>query len=170
MTVQMPDLDAVVRRLESVERQNRRIKGVGLIALGLVGAVFLMGQAQQKDRVVEAEQFIVRDARGQKRALLGLDHPSSPGHSPVRIGLYNENQSSAVMYLSDGFAGLAITAGGAEGKSNRAIQLFANPKEGTGVKVGTSVTTTAAQLSVGPRGKASFVLKDETNKVLFKAP
>ena len=170
MTIQTPDLRAVVERLETVERQNRRMKRAGLIAIGLVGALFVMGQAEPKNRVVEAEQFIVRDSRGQKRALLGLDHPTSPGHSPVRIGLYNEDQSSAVMYLSDGFAGLSVTAGGAEGTAKRAIQLFANPKEGTGLKAGTSVTTTAAELIVDAGGGTSFVLKDKTGKVVFKAP
>jgi len=170
MTKQTPDLEAVLERLENVERQNRRMKRVGLVTLVLLAAGFLVGQAQPKSQVVEAEQFIVRDARGQKRALLGLDHPTSPGHSPVRIGLYNENQSSAVMYLSDGFAGLTVTAEGAAGAEKRAIQLFANPKEGTGLKVGASITTEAARLGADADGGASLVLKDKSGKVLFKAP
>ena len=91
MTIQTPDLTAVVERLETVERQNRRMKRVGLIAIGLVGAVFVMGQAEPKSRVVEAEQFIVRDSRGQKRALLGLEpsdltRPQPRSHRPVQRG------------------------------------------------------------------------------------
>jgi len=170
MTTQTPDLQAVAERLATVERQNRWMKTAGLVTIVLAAAAFVMARAEPTSRVVEAEQFIVRDSRGQKRALLGLDHPTSPGHSPVRVGLYNEDQSSAVMYLSDGFAGLSVTAGGAEGTARRAIQMFANPKEGTGLKVGTSVTTAAAELIVDAGGESGFVLKDKTGKIVFKSP
>ena len=75
------------------------------------------------------------------------------------------------MYLSNGFAGLSITAGGGEkGKPPRAVQLYANPQEGTGMKVGRTLTKTAAQIKVDRSGKGAFTLKDDAGKVVFKAP
>jgi hypothetical protein len=171
MDTEKPDLYALQDRIEVLERQNGRMKRAGIAALALMVAVSTLGQAApKKNRVVEAEQFIVRDAKGRQRALLGLDHPESVDHSPVRIGLYNEAKSSAVMYLSNGFAGISITAGGEKGKPPRAIQLYANPQEGTGMKVGRTLVKTAAQINVDQAGTAAFTLKDDAGKVVFKAP
>jgi hypothetical protein len=176
MTSDALDLRHIVERLEIVERQNRLLKRIGLTALGLVAGVVLMGQAQperppeKKSTVIEAEQFIVRDANGQTRGLFGLDHPTSPGHSPVRIALYNEGSSSAVMYLSDGFGGVTVTSGGEKEGERRAVQLFANPQEGTGLKAGKTVSKTGALLKVDQRGAVALTLKDDSGKVVFNTP
>jgi hypothetical protein len=176
MTSDAPDLQHILERLEVVERQNRRLKRIGLVAFGLAAGVVLTGQAQpekppeKKSTVVEAEQFIVRDANGQTRGLFGLDHPTSPGHSPVRIGLYNEGSSSAVMYLSDGFGGVTVTSGGEKESERRAVQLFANPQEGTGLKAGKTVSKTGALLKVDQHGAVALTLKDDSGKVVFNTP
>jgi hypothetical protein len=56
-----------------LERQNRWLKSVALLALSALLAVVCMGQ-MAKPRTIEAEQFILRDAAGAKRAELGSDY------------------------------------------------------------------------------------------------
>lgn len=65
-------IGGTLRRLERLERENRRLKVVvGSILLGLA-AVGLVGQAGAKSggMVVEAEQFLLRDSSGVLRAAL----------------------------------------------------------------------------------------------------
>jgi hypothetical protein len=72
MTAQTPDMQAVLERLEKLERQNRRLKRVGLLVLVAVSAVVLMGQAAPKNHTVEAEEFVVKDSSGKRRASFGM--------------------------------------------------------------------------------------------------
>jgi len=64
-------------KVESLERQNRMIKRIGLFLLVIAGSVFLMGQVTRANRTVEGTRFILNNAKGKKRAELGvrLDGP-----------------------------------------------------------------------------------------------
>ncbi len=74
-----PTDETLAQRLEQLERENRWMKRIGsLMLVGLVVLV-LMGQAQcnltktgtsQSSKIVEAQEFIVRDANGKPRAKL----------------------------------------------------------------------------------------------------
>jgi len=170
------DVEAVERRLAALERQQRRMHRAGIVGLGILAAALLMGQTPppaapppSTGRVVEAEKFVIRDARGQERAVLGLDHPVSPEHSPLRLGLYNGDRSSAILYLSDGFAGLSITTGG-ESDKKQSVQLFANPREGGGFKVATGQRQESVRIGVDGEGKSGLSLTDKSGAVVFKAP
>lgn len=72
MTGQPSEMQAILDRLEKVEKQNRRLKRVGFAVLVLVTAVLAMSQARP-NRVVEAEQFILKDANGKTRGELAID-------------------------------------------------------------------------------------------------
>ncbi len=174
MATAVPEDGEIERRLGELERDLRRARRAGAAAvLVLGGALGYVGFGARgvSKTVVEAQQFIVRDAQGRERAMLGLDHPSSPQHSPVRLGLYNEaSNSSAVLYLSDGFAGLSV-ASGVEPPVRRAVQLFANPREGGGLKVTTAGRSPAIELSsAAGEGLPRFVLGTDDGRVLFEAP
>jgi hypothetical protein len=59
------------RRLQSVEKQNRRLKQLGAVLL-VFGTLFIvMGQAPSK-KTVEANEFILRDESGNVRARLAM--------------------------------------------------------------------------------------------------
>ena len=170
-TDETPDLQNLALRVKRLERQNRAMRRVITVVLALAVAGLLMAQSRPASRIIEAEKFVVRDATGQERAVLGLDHPSSPAHSPLRLGLYNPAaKSSAVLYLSNGFAGLTISSGGTTAAAKRSVQLFSNPKEGGGVKVISGTGQAAVHLSVPPGGKGGLTLKDGSGAVAFEAP
>ena len=65
------DLPDLAQRVEKLEKANRRLKLAGVLAMALVGCLLLLGAASPK-RTVEAEEFILRDANGEVRALLGM--------------------------------------------------------------------------------------------------
>ncbi len=49
-----PTMETLVRRLDRVERENRRLKRAGIVALGVIAAVVLIGQAISS-KVAEAQ-------------------------------------------------------------------------------------------------------------------
>lgn len=72
-----PELQAVVERLEKVEKENRILKRFCLAILLMLGAAVVMGQARPV-RIVEAESFVLKDSAGQVRARLAVDAPGKP--------------------------------------------------------------------------------------------
>jgi hypothetical protein len=84
------DLEHRVARLE---RENRRLRLAGLLALMLMGVLFVMGQARPVERI-EAENFVVRDRRGVALASFGAAYPV--GSDVGTPGLWH------YIYLPDG--------------------------------------------------------------------
>ncbi len=68
-----PELNAIQARLDALERQNRLLKWRGLALLA--GATVLVLASCQAGRghrrIVEAEQFVVKDAKGRLRGWFG---------------------------------------------------------------------------------------------------
>jgi len=75
------DMESLGKRLSRLERENRWLKRIGGITLLGVAAVVLMGQAAPRKvtKVIEAEEFILRDGTGKVRARLGSAADGSPG-------------------------------------------------------------------------------------------
>jgi hypothetical protein len=70
MPTETPDMQAIVERLAKVEKQNRRLRGAGLLVVGLACSIVLMGQSAPTSRTLEAQAFILTDAQGRTRASL----------------------------------------------------------------------------------------------------
>jgi hypothetical protein len=113
-------IEALWSRLESLERQNRRIKRIGTLLLVLAGSVFLMGQATKAVKPVEATRFILKNAKGKKRAELGirLDGPelaffNDKEQALLSIGLLEEGPE-LLLLSSEGkkLASLSLTVTG----------------------------------------------------------
>jgi hypothetical protein len=106
-----PTIETLARRLDRVERENRRLKRSGVVALAVIAAIVLMGQAASKlappgkpGKVVGAEQFIVHDARGGVRATLGTLPDGT-----VRLVLYDRgNPGETRVILSAGPEGSPV--------------------------------------------------------------
>ena len=80
--------DTLTRRIERLERENRRFKRAGAtIAIGIV-AVLLMGQAPAKSCTLEAEKLVLKDRSGKIRAVLG----EGGEESELGLHLYDKKQ------------------------------------------------------------------------------
>src|SRR5712691_2469647 len=161
------DLGAVLERLERIEKENRKLKRAGAGVLVLLGAVFLMGQsyvqharAEDADddsagaRRVEAQSFVVRDAKGNIRAFfgmrpdgtMGLDLSDASGALHASLGLSDDGAPS--LDLGDGALRNRISLSLA---SDGAPQLLMRDEEGE----------VRAQLALGARGVPDLSLSDE---------
>ncbi len=103
MIKQTIELQAVVDRLERVERENCRLKRIGLVLLLIPTALLVMGQARQP-RTVEAEQFVLRDPQARQRATLEM----WAGSAALRL-FDNDGRMRAMLGVtSKGDAGLSL--------------------------------------------------------------
>ncbi len=102
--------DDILRRLERLERDNRRWKrGALALAAGLLGAL-VVGFAGPRDveDVVEAKRFVLRGDDGKEYATLALDQQGNPNL------LLRREKASAILTLS----GPALHMRGDDGKSS----------------------------------------------------
>lgn len=96
------DTDTLARRIERLERANRRLKGIGAAVLFAASTVVLMGQAPTEEDLVdstEAEEFVLTNADGEVRARLGSD-PHAAGEFSGLI-LYDGSGRRRVRIGSD---------------------------------------------------------------------
>jgi hypothetical protein len=134
--------DPVMARLDRLERESRRWRRVALGSWLAIAALLLLGQSQPQaprpaspGRLVEAERFVLRDARGRTGATLGWEADSTP-----RLVLHDPAGQPRTL--------LTVGAGGASGLS----LLEADGK------------TVRAALIVGPDGAPGFALFDPAGK------
>jgi hypothetical protein len=163
-----PSSDATELRLARLERDSRRLRwAVGAALFGATCAL-IAGVRRPPVDTLEASRFVIRDELGRERALLGFDHPSSPRHSPLRLGLYNpDDGSSLIVWLSGAFAGVTATSRAADGAPLRA-ETFANPHEGSGFRL-TGAAKRAPAALLARDGTGRLVLQDEAGRTTFQA-
>ena len=58
-------------RLEKLERENRRMKKTGIVGIVFASVLFISGQAKT-NKVVEANEFVLKDGNGKARARLSM--------------------------------------------------------------------------------------------------
>jgi hypothetical protein len=151
----------VMARLERLERQNRRMRHIGLGVLVLAGGVLLTaGRLPPGAKSIEAEEIIVRDKQGNRVAIL---HVTDDG---PRLVLFDENEKPRVILKLDK-EGPSLCFGDGNGKIR--VNLSAD-KEGSAIgladdngrpRVGFYWVKTD-----GPR----ILLQDERGKPLFILP
>jgi hypothetical protein len=103
----------LTKRVENVERENRRWRRGGGFAL-IAGLVVVIGGAQRANdpKVVEAEQFIVRDKDGKERVRLGL----ATGEASALFLRGKDGHNRVILQASDqdDCGGLYLFGSGAE--------------------------------------------------------
>ena len=89
-----PNITSLSQRLETLEKQNRRLRVSAALALVLVTCLILMGQSGQGVQTLKAQKFIVVDAAGKVKAFLGTDADGDPelvlndANEKKRVALY----------------------------------------------------------------------------------
>jgi len=79
-------------RFEKLERENRRMKKAGIVAIVFASVFFISGQAKT-DKVVEANEFRLVDSAGKVRARLSMN-TAGPDLS------FYDDHGTAVAYIS----------------------------------------------------------------------
>ncbi len=72
MTSEIREQASLSRRLENLERENRRLKVVGSATLLSVAGVLFLGAVAASPKSLEAERIVVRDAQGKARMVLAV--------------------------------------------------------------------------------------------------
>jgi hypothetical protein len=112
-----PEID-LVRRVETLERQNRILRTSGLAVVGLAG-VALLASAATVCREVTAERFLVKDTSNRTRAVLTA---YETGGTP-KLSLLDERGKEALSFGvgDDGLAFLELPS--SDGPVRRSILL-----------------------------------------------
>ena len=100
-------------RLAKLERENRRMKKIGIVSIVFASVLFISGQATT-NKVVEANEFVLKDGNGKARARLAMvavsdttlmqkDIPNlsfydAEGHPRIFIAAF---QNESRIYLND---------------------------------------------------------------------
>ncbi len=121
----------LLRRVERLERDNRRLRRLGSLGLFAAGVVFVTAQGGGPEPVLRAETvvatkaFLLTDAKGQPRASIGLlqDQPSLTlygGTTPtprVQLGAWNDG-STLMLFDSEGKERAMLVVAGEMGSLN----------------------------------------------------
>src|SRR5260370_3366732 len=101
-------LETLTRRLERLEGENRWLKCLTLMLLLGIAAAGLMGQTapHRPLRALEAEEFLLRDNRGQVRASLGTTQ--NPSAAVLQIHHENGNPPMRLIVSGDGTSSLEV--------------------------------------------------------------
>jgi len=116
-----PDLSEITRRLESLERQNHRLKAVVTAAVLAIVCGSLMAATGMADRTIDVRRLSLRDANGRERCRLEVNDKGEVVQSFIdsngtdriafrvddednaTIGLYHKPEDvRALMFLSKG--------------------------------------------------------------------
>ena len=158
-----PTMETLAQRLDRVEVENRRLKRAGVGALAVIAAVVLMGQATppKAPKVVEADEFLLRDAKGNVRAMLGFR-----GGAPL-LSFYDEEQTLRIGlgFTTDGLPTVTILS--KSGNIRSSLTVLAN--DTTALHLYDRTEKAHAVLAVEADGTPSFSLfgKDKEGTVIL---
>jgi hypothetical protein len=74
MGPQPPSLEDIQDKLLKLEKQNRRFKQLGVLALVVPALMLVMGEATSK-KTIEANEFVLKDSGNNVRARLSIHQP-----------------------------------------------------------------------------------------------
>ena len=105
-------LDTMRNRLDRLERESRRLKRVTLVVGLGAAAALVMGQTapHRSIRTLDAEEFVLRDSRGQIRASLGTTQ--GPTATILQIQGDNGKPRTRITVSGDGTSSLEFMDSG----------------------------------------------------------
>jgi hypothetical protein len=189
----IPDLH---QRLLKLERQNLRLKRIGAAALVVAVSLLVMGQASQKRKTVEADEFIVRDDNGNVRVRLSMNENfpnpemlflDEKGRVMLELvgGMGRKGPFGGAVLINDGQGrgrgtfqahdnGALLSLSDVKGYLKAALEpgrLDVSDSDGFEATVGTQGgLVTPGTGETHKTSAASLLLFDKNKKVIWKAP
>lgn len=123
MTSQERTIEGVLERLARLERQNDRLKRIGAAVLVGAAALLLMAQKSQT-KVVEANEFVLRDNSGRVRASLSVDSLLGDALSSAQLVLFDIKGRRRVVLASGSVlpdSGTALLLADSQGRTRLRI-------------------------------------------------
>jgi hypothetical protein len=155
----------ILLRLAEVERDNRRLRRMGLYILVGVGALlglaaaFVVVAARHGmpgfvPQLAEAHRFVVRDDEGRVRAALGM---SKEGSSQLVLQDEGGRDRLRMSVLPDGGAGVALVD--SAGRSRMVLGLL--PDQSASVVLADGGGKTRTVLGLSPNGASTILFADK---------
>lgn len=191
MTCATTELLQIKKRLSALEAQNSRLRWSGLSLLLVFLAIVLMGQAAPSPKVIEAQRFVLTDAKGNVRAWWGLFGKGSEfilgdTNKEPKMTLKVTDEASDLHFYGGENSGMnlgvdlghpAISMAGTHGDGRAEIAVSTS---GPAITVqdanGFSTVLGSAQLKTTPGAEvkqssaASIIIQDKSGKTIWKAP
>lgn len=187
-------IGSLTQRLECLERTNRRFKLIGSSVLVAIATLILMGQAKptKVTKVLEAEEFILRDPSGKIRARLGMGDLGRTDvelikrgdFEPVALNLFDKNGVARTRLSASDFSALYMA--GRDGVDRAWLEVGDSPVlvfrdelrnqrlVFGGFTLWSTVKAGGQYIDLKGSGErrptSSLVLMSEDGKVLWKAP
>jgi hypothetical protein len=144
------DVTTIQARIEKLERANRRLQLAGVAVLILAAAGLLSANRHSKSEIIEARQFLLRDARGQARGGLIVT-----AEGPA-LELYDASQKLRLnLSISGDMPNLTLKDGNGTG-----VLVLADVPAGPGLMLYDRLGNPRVQLDVAKSGPRLF-LEDE---------
>lgn len=184
MAEQTKEWHVMLSRMETLEKQTRLMKHIGILVLILTMGIFLMGQAHSPARTVEAERFVLLDEHGKVRSELSMTEYGprlrlidedektrfviGMGPQMAGLGLFDANgQGRALLGVaSDGTPGLCLYSQ----HMRMRIGLVAPPDRSASLGLFDENGVGRAKLTVGQDGSPSLLFQNSNGIVVYKAP
>jgi hypothetical protein len=197
MTSQTPDMQAVLERLNRLERHNRRLKQAALAAFVLATALATIYATQPVPQKITAHEFDVVDNSGRVRVGMGmlsgvpvitLSDMQGKGRaemtlipSGVPIIALSDAQGKTRAQMNLGFSGepfIALSDAQGDIRVGMSVSSSGEPKivlgdaQGFEMKLGSTQTVTPPTGETQQSSAASIVMfgNDEKHHVIWRAP
>jgi hypothetical protein len=162
----------VMVRLHRLERDNRRLKRIGVVIGAVLAAVAMMGQSQPPSAITTTRLDLI-DATGTVRATLAVGYPTNANGSGPDLSkgtpsltFYNRDSSRSVIldFNSDTeFPHLTLQSSGG------AVMLGAG-SQGASLSVSSNDQLTGTFISSLGDGPGKISLTDSSHNTVWQAP
>jgi hypothetical protein len=191
MTCATTELQEIQKRLSDLEAQNRRLKWSGLSLLVVLSAIVLMGQAAPAPKVIEAQRFVLTDAKGNVRAWWGLfgkgtefilgDINKEPKMTlkvtdeASDLHFYGGENSGMNLGVDLGHPAISMAGTHGGGRADIAVStsgpaITVQDANGFSTVLGSARLKTVPGVEAKQSSAASVILQDKAGKVIWKAP
>ena len=154
-------IDAIVQRLERLERQGHRWKATATLAIMTLGLVLLIGAGKNGETSVpnelQAHAFVLVARDGTPLARLGL-----LPHGAWGLGFYDQGKKSRIVLSVEGDGSSLLSLFGKDGKGS--LLLSANGNGATSLRLVDTHWKTRTALATWPDGSPFLQLADRDGK------